>query len=178
MQGLCEPQDTYSGTKIHRPLEYLTNLTGLTYFARFDQSLIQKEESAERNSFLCAEMACIKTRAHPMLLNIILTVSLIHAIKATKRLQQQYSSALHLQDFHKRLILLIPKPKTNFIAVGQRGSVTCLESEKKNSSYSWNISTENQNLHRRKRRSGNVKYIQKKHLEILVSYFGNLNHPK
>ena len=104
MQGLCEPQDTYSGTKLHRLPEYLKNLTGLAYFARFDWSPIQKEESAERNSFVCAEMPCIKILAHPKLLNIILTVSLIHAIKATKRLQQQYSSALRLQDFHKRLI--------------------------------------------------------------------------
>lgn len=104
IQDLCEPQDTYSGTKLHRLLEYLKNQTGLTYFAGFDRSPIQKEKSAERNTFLCAEMPCIKNLAHPMLLNIILTVSFIHVINATKIRQQQYSSALHFQDFHKSLI--------------------------------------------------------------------------
>lgn len=72
MQGLCEPQDIYSDIKLHRALEYLTNLTGLTCSTRFDKSPIQKEESAERNYFLCAEMPCIKTLAHAMFLNIIL----------------------------------------------------------------------------------------------------------
>lgn len=53
MQGLCELQNTFSGTKLHRLLEYLTNLTGLTCFARFDGSPIRKEETAEGNFSVC-----------------------------------------------------------------------------------------------------------------------------
>lgn len=62
-----------------------------------------------------------------MLLNIIQTVSLIHAIKATKRFEQCYSSALRLSQKVNEAILLIPRNKSD---LGQRVLVAYLELEK------------------------------------------------
>lgn len=80
-----------------------------------------------------------------MLLNIIQTVSLIHAIKATKRFEQYYSSALRLPQKVNEAILLIPRNKSNCKDLGQRVVVACLELEKV---FTVGMSVWTQNVHR------------------------------